>query len=248
MDGMLKNHRQRPKDVPEEWRSMYPPEESLADQYKQAKSQYPKKDDSVVGAGTYGQVYKTINVYKPEQGHVALKRVAMASESSGNVFHSRPSGNSVRSSAIKDLRMPKYSKQWSCVCLARIRRSLISGTIWSLSTCRSTWLHHQPSDSRSLISATEKIWPNRCMKGWSGCMTLACYTETSKLEIFLCDHGGILKLTDFGLAKRFDPKKGPHGRHTNRIVTIWYRCPELLLGDVEYGTEPDFWAAGVRAR
>lgn len=31
---------------------------------------------------------------------------------------------------------------------------------------------------------------------------------------------------------------------TNKVVTLWYRAPELLLGTQEYGPPIDAWAAG----
>ena len=37
---------------------------------------------------------------------------------------------------------------------------------------------------------------------------------------------GEIKLADFGLAK----KENLRTTHTNRVVTLWYRAPELLLG------------------
>lgn len=44
----------------------------------------------------------------------------------------------------------------------------------------------------------------------------------------LVNNKGEVKLADFGLAKYFDPAVG--GRLTQRVVTRWYRAPELLLG------------------
>ena len=42
---------------------------------------------------------------------------------------------------------------------------------------------------------------------------------------------GILKLADFGLARAISiNKNGQPNRYTNRVVTLWYRPPELLLG------------------
>ncbi|CAB3367555.1 Hypothetical predicted protein [Cloeon dipterum] len=56
---------------------------------------------------------------------------------------------------------------------------------------------------------------------------------------------GILKLADFGLARAFSvPKTGQQNRYTNRVVTLWYRPPELLLGDRNYGPPVDLWGAG----
>lgn len=32
--------------------------------------------------------------------------------------------------------------------------------------------------------------------------------------------------------------------YTNRVITLWYRPPELLLGTTNYGTEVDMWGCG----
>lgn len=58
----------------------------------------------------------------------------------------------------------------------------------------------------------------------------------------LIDNEGILKIADFGLASFFDPNhKQPM---TSRVVTLWYRPPELLLGATDYGVGVDLWSAG----
>jgi len=56
---------------------------------------------------------------------------------------------------------------------------------------------------------------------------------------------GILKLADFGLARAFSvPQNDVKNRYTNRVVTLWYRPPELLLGERNYGPAVDMWGAG----
>nr|CAD7446999.1 unnamed protein product [Timema bartmani] len=61
----------------------------------------------------------------------------------------------------------------------------------------------------------------------------------------LITKNGILKLADFGLARAFSANKnGVANRYTNRVVTLWYRPPELLLGDRNYGPPVDLWGAG----
>lgn len=56
---------------------------------------------------------------------------------------------------------------------------------------------------------------------------------------------GILKLADFGLARAISiNKNGQPNRYTNRVVTLWYRPPELLLGERNYGPAVDTWGAG----
>ncbi|GMH87467.1 hypothetical protein TL16_g10866 [Triparma laevis f. inornata] len=51
----------------------------------------------------------------------------------------------------------------------------------------------------------------------------------------------VLKISDFALTRTTCyPKRD----FTPDQVTIWYRCPEILMGDREYGTQVDVWSAG----
>jgi len=52
-----------------------------------------------------------------------------------------------------------------------------------------------------------------------------------------------LKLADFGLARRVVDERRK-GDYTNRVITLWYRPPELLLGSTQYAGEVDMWGAG----
>ena len=62
-----------------------------------------------------------------------------------------------------------------------------------------------------------------------------------KAANILVSSSGQLKLADFGLA-RFYAKRGKLD-YTNRVITIWYRSPELLLGETQYGPAVDIWSA-----
>ncbi|GMM50611.1 cyclin-dependent serine/threonine protein kinase [Starmerella bacillaris] len=53
---------------------------------------------------------------------------------------------------------------------------------------------------------------------------------------------GVVKLADFGLARFINPDK--QARYTNRVITLWYRPPEILLGAEKYAYEVDIWGAG----
>lgn len=57
----------------------------------------------------------------------------------------------------------------------------------------------------------------------------------------LIDHTGVVKITDFGLAKSFG---SPNRIMTHQVVTRWYRAPELLFGARLYSTGVDVWAVG----
>ena len=54
---------------------------------------------------------------------------------------------------------------------------------------------------------------------------------------------GVLKIADFGLARTIS-HVGLKKQYTNRVVTLWYRPPELLLGERSYAGAIDMWGAG----
>jgi len=57
----------------------------------------------------------------------------------------------------------------------------------------------------------------------------------------LISPGGILKIGDFGLAKKYGHE---NAKLTPQVVTRWYRAPELLLGARHYGRAVDMWSVG----
>lgn len=62
-----------------------------------------------------------------------------------------------------------------------------------------------------------------------------------KTSNLLLSNKGILKVCDFGLARKYGD---PIGKYTDLVVTLWYRAPELLLGTKEYSTAIDMWSVG----
>lgn len=42
---------------------------------------------------------------------------------------------------------------------------------------------------------------------------------------------GEVKLADFGLARDAEDRERPY---TNKVITLWFRPPELLLGEERY--------------
>jgi len=62
-----------------------------------------------------------------------------------------------------------------------------------------------------------------------------------KASNLLLNGRGNVKLCDFGLATNYRTRD----RFGCNVVTLWYRAPELLLGDERYGPSVDMWSAGV---
>ena len=50
-------------------------------------------------------------------------------------------------------------------------------------------------------------------------------------------------MADFGLARLYsaEDRQRPY---TNKVITLWYRPPELLLGEERYGPAIDVWSCG----
>lgn len=57
----------------------------------------------------------------------------------------------------------------------------------------------------------------------------------------LVNSKGVVKISDLGLAACYGT---PSRDLTSNVVTIWYRCPELLFGANAYGVGVDTWSMG----
>jgi cyclin-dependent kinase 12/13 len=62
-----------------------------------------------------------------------------------------------------------------------------------------------------------------------------------KASNLLVNRKGELKIADLGLARSWNSEMK---RLTNKVITLWYRPPELLLGCIDYTTKIDMWSVG----
>jgi cell division cycle 2-like protein len=62
-----------------------------------------------------------------------------------------------------------------------------------------------------------------------------------KTSNILLTNNGVLKIADFGLARHFGDPLRPY---TKNVITLWYRAPELLMGQRQYTIAVDVWSAG----
>jgi len=62
-----------------------------------------------------------------------------------------------------------------------------------------------------------------------------------KTSNILLNYKGLIKICDFGLARLYYPGSS---FMTQGVVTLWYRAPEVLLGQKIYGPSIDIWSIG----
>ncbi|KAM3193380.1 hypothetical protein ACQJBY_070162 [Aegilops geniculata] len=96
--------------------------------------------------------------------------------------------------------------------------------------------------ARPLTLPQIKCYMQQLLMGLQHCHERNILHRDIKGSNLLIDRAGVLKIGDLGLANYF----GPGRRHplTSRVVTLWYRAPELLLGATDYGVGIDLWSAG----
>lgn len=86
-----------------------------------------------------------------------------------------------------------------------------------------------------------KSWSQQLLQGVHYMHTNKVIHRDLKASNILVNRKGELKIADWGLARSWNSEMK---RLTNRVITLWYRPPELLLGCMDYTTKIDMWSVG----
>ncbi|KAL8720814.1 MAG: hypothetical protein Q9225_002368 [Loekoesia sp. 1 TL-2023] len=205
------------------------PRATLPQEFAESTSVYYRKpgNESVVGSGTYGKVFKAIHVYTKDL--VALKKIRMDGEKDGFPV-----------TAIREIKLLQSLKHENVVCLQEVMvENNDCFMVFEYLSHDLTGLLNHPTFK--LEHSHKKHLAKQLFDGLSHLHRRGVLHRDIKAANILISNTGLLKLADFGLA-RFYSKTG-HPDYTNRVITIWYRSPELLLGETQYGPAVDIWSA-----
>ncbi|KAG2013621.1 CMGC/MAPK protein kinase, variant 2 [Coprinopsis cinerea AmutBmut pab1-1] len=181
-----------------------------------------------VGEGTFGKVYKARNTVA--KVHVALKRIRMETERDGFPV-----------TAMREIKLLQSLKHPNVVQLYEMMVS--NGSVFMV-------FEYMDHDLTGILSQTQfkfsdshlKSLCHQMLAGLAYLHHKGVIHRDIKGSNILLNNRGELKLADFGLARFYQKRRRTD--YTNRVITLWYRPPELLFGATVYGPEVDMWSAG----
>lgn len=201
---------------------------TLSEEYKKSDSVYYRKgSESVVGSGTYGKVYKAVHVYTKEL--VALKKIRMEGERDGFPV-----------TAVREIKLLQSLKHRNIVNLQEVMvEKNDCFMVFEYLAHDLTGLLNHPSFK--LEATHKKHLAKQLFEGLDYLHRRGVLHRDIKAANILVGKDGQLKIADFGLARFYAKRRQLD--YTNRVITIWYRSPELLLGETQYGPAVDIWSA-----
>ncbi|XP_066925419.1 cyclin-dependent kinase-like 4 [Clytia hemisphaerica] len=192
---------------------------------KRAMDKYEKI--SKIGEGSYGVVFKCMN--RDNRTIVAIKK-----------FVESEDDQIIRKIAMREIRMLKQLKHHNLVNLLEVfRRKRKLHLVFEY--CDHTVLNELEDHPNGVGENQIKRIVYQVLSAVEFCHKHNCIHRDVKPENILVTKTGIVKLCDFGFARLLT---GPTDEYTDYVATRWYRAPELLVGDTQYGPAVDVWAIG----
>ncbi|CAF1016361.1 unnamed protein product [Rotaria sp. Silwood1] len=191
-----------------------------------------------IGEGTYGEVFKARDKTTGEL--CALKKVRLENEKEGFPI------TAIREIQIlRQLTHPHIVNLKEIIMDARAIVDIKNDTSFYLvfEYCDHDLFGLLDSGLIELDMEHIRAFIYQLMSGLAYCHQKKFLHRDIKCSNILLNNNGKIKLADFGLARFYnaDDKDRPY---TNKVITLWYRPPELLLGEERYGPAIDIWSCG----
>ncbi|CAH8458653.1 unnamed protein product [Schistosoma turkestanicum] len=181
-----------------------------------------------IGEGTYGIVYRARDTVSKEV--VALKKVRMENVRDG-----------IPISSLREITLLLSIKHPNVV---HLREVVVGRSLDSIFLV----MEYCEQDMASLLDNM----PNPFTESQVKCIMLQIFKglrylhenfiihRDLKVSNLLMNDKGLVKIADFGLSR----PTHSHNPMTPCVVTLWYRAPEILLGDKNQTKAIDIWSAG----
>ncbi|EPY87160.1 cell division cycle 2-related protein kinase 7-like isoform 1, partial [Camelus ferus] len=192
----------------------------------------------IIGEGTYGQVYKAKD--KDTGELVALKKVRLDNEKEGFPI-----------TAIREIKILRQLIHRSVVNMKEIVTDKQDALDFKKDK-GAFYLVFEYMDhdlmgllESGLVHFSEdhiKSFMKQLMEGLDYCHKKNFLHRDIKCSNILLNNSGQIKLADFGLARLYNSEESRP--YTNKVITLWYRPPELLLGEERYTPAIDVWSCG----
>ncbi|XP_046806865.1 cyclin-dependent kinase 12 isoform X1 [Lucilia cuprina] len=192
-----------------------------------------------IGEGTYGQVYKARDHHTNEM--VALKKVRMDHEKEGFPI-----------TAVREIKILRQLNHANIVNLHEIvtdKQDALEfrkdkGSFYLV-------FEYMDHDLMGLLESgmvdfndeNNASIMKQLLDGLNYCHKKNFLHRDIKCSNILMNNKGQVKLADFGLARLYNAEDRDRP-YTNKVITLWYRPPELLLGEERYGPPIDVWSCG----
>ncbi|XP_051970096.1 cyclin-dependent kinase 13-like isoform X1 [Xyrauchen texanus] len=192
----------------------------------------------ITGEGTYGQVYKAKD--KDTAELVALKKVRLDNEKEGFPI-----------TAIREIKILRQLNHKSIINMKEIVTDKEDALDFKndkgafylvfeymdhdlMGLLESGLVHFNESHIKSFM--------RQLLEGLDYCHNKNFLHRDIKCSNILLNNKGQIKLADFGLARLYNSEESRP--YTNKVITLWYRPPELLLGEERYTPAIDVWSCG----
>ncbi|KAJ3692201.1 hypothetical protein LUZ60_012551 [Juncus effusus] len=198
-----------------------------------------------IGEGTYGLVYMAKEKRTGEI--VALKKIRMDNEREGfpitaireiKILKKLHHQNVIHLKEIVTSPGPEKDEQGRAVDGIKYKGSIYM--VFEYMDHDLTGLSDRPGMRFTVPQI--KCYMKQLLTGLHYCHVHSVLHRDIKGSNLLIDNEGNLKLADFGLARHYSGDQ--NANFTNRVITLWYRPPELLLGSTKYGPQVDMWSVG----
>ena len=184
---------------------------------------------SKLGEGAYG------NVFLAEDSKNNNVKVALKQLKGGTVEEGVP---------ISCLREISLMKELSHVNIVKLM------DVIHLSSSITLVFEYVETDLKELLKKNEnkplppKLYKSllyQLLKGIQNIHKMKILHRDIKSENLLISKDNVLKITDFGLARGYGL---PIKNFRNDVVSLWYRSPDILLGNEQYERSVDMWSIG----